>query len=149
MKAFILAAGLGIRLGTLTKDHPKVMLEVGGKKILERTIAQLKRAGVGDLVINTHYFPEAIISYFGDGSKWRVKINYSFEQDILGTAGGLKKVEGQFRKEKEFLVVYGDNLYDVDFRKFIDETSKAKILIMLFNRTKNPNSGAAGSSRSR
>src|SRR4051812_35297561 len=115
MKAFILAAGLGTRLRPLTEDRPKVMIEVGGKKILERTFAQLKAAGVVDLVINTHYFSESVTNYFGDGSKWGMKIKYSHEPEILGTAGGLKKVAADFNREKEFLVVYGDNVFDLDF----------------------------------
>ena len=146
MKAFILAAGLGTRLRPLTDNQPKVMLEVGRKKILERTIEQLKEAGVEELVINLHYFPEKVKLYFGDGSKWGVKINYSYEPEILGTAGGLKKVEKYFAGEKEFLVVYGDNAYNVDFKKFMDQPflAGADYIIMLFNRNKSPNSGIAG-----
>ncbi len=113
---------------------------------MERTIEQLKSAGVDDLVINTHYFPEAVTSYFGNGSKWGVKITYSFEPEILGTAGGLKKVEVDFNQQQEFLVVYGDNVFDLDFKKFINEPLKEQspCLVMLFDRTKSPNSGIAG-----
>lgn len=145
MKAMILAAGLGTRLKPLTDDKPKVMLEIGGKYILERTIEQLKRAGITDLVINTHYFPEKITEYFGNGSKFGVKIKYSHEKEILGTAGGLKKVEEKFKNEKEFLVVYGDNVYDLDFKKIVrTDLEGSKVLITLFNREVNLNSGAAG-----
>lgn len=144
MKAFILAAGLGTRLKPLTDDKPKVMVEIGGEKILERTIKQLKSAGVDSLVINSHYFPEAVTSYFGDGSKWGVKIKYSFEPSILGTAGGLKKVEDEFKNEKEFLVVYGDNVYDVNFTAIIQQPLTTPCMIVLFDRSKNQNSGAAG-----
>ncbi len=144
MKAFILAAGLGTRLRPLTESQPKVMLEVGGKKILERTIGQLKKAGVGDLVINTHYFPEAVPNYFGNGGKWGVEIKYSFEPEILGTAGGLKKVEDEFTDEREFLVVYGDNVFDLDFLGIANQPLKSACSVLLFDRTVNPNSGAAG-----
>jgi NDP-sugar pyrophosphorylase family protein len=146
MKAFILAAGLGTRLRPLTDSQPKVMVEVGGQKILERTIKQLKNAGVDELIVNTHYFPENVTNYFGDGNKWGVKIKYSFEPEILGTAGGLKKVEEYFKNEKEFLVIYGDNVFDLDFNKFINHQLKpnCRCLVMLFDRTKSPNSGIAG-----
>lgn len=144
MKAFILAAGLGTRLRPLTEKQPKVMVEVGGQKILERTIGQLRGAGVDEFVINTHYFPEVVPNYFGDGSKWGVKIEYSNERDILGTAGGLKKVEEKFKSEKEFLVVYGDNVFDLDFSPFIAQPLKSCCLMMLFDRNKSPNSGIAG-----
>jgi NDP-sugar pyrophosphorylase family protein len=130
MKAFILAAGLGTRLRPLTEKQPKVMVEVGGQKILERTIDQLRAAGVDEFIINTHYFPEIVPNYFGDGHKWGVKIEYSHERDILGTAGGLKKVEERFRSEKEFLVVYGDNVFDLDFSPFIQKPLAAERLIM-------------------
>jgi mannose-1-phosphate guanylyltransferase/mannose-1-phosphate guanylyltransferase/phosphomannomutase len=144
MKAFILAAGLGTRLRPLTEKQPKVMVEVGGQKILERTIGQLRGAGVDEFVINTHYFPEVVPGYFEDGQKWGVKVEYSHERDILGTAGGLKKVEEKFKSEKEFLVVYGDNVFDLDFSPFIQQPLKSSCLMMLFDRTKSPNSGIAG-----
>ncbi len=144
MKAFILAAGLGTRLRPLTENQPKVMVEVGGQKILERTIGQLRSAGVDEFIINTHYFPEVVPKYFGDGSKWGVKIVYSHERDILGTAGGLKKVEDSFKNEKEFLVVYGDNVFDLDFSPFIEKPLNSACMIMLFDRNKSPNSGIAG-----
>ncbi len=144
MKVFILAAGLGTRLRPLTEEKPKVMLEVGGKKILERTIEELHEAGVDDFIINTHYFPKSVADYFGSGKAWGVKIKYSHEPQILGTAGGLKKVENDFINEREFLVIYGDNVYDVDFKKFVGTPLESQVLIMLFDRNKNPNSGAAG-----
>lgn len=144
MKAFILAAGLGTRLRPLTENQPKVMVEVGGQKILERTIKQLKKAGIDDLVINTHYFPEVVPNYFGDGSKWGVKIQYSYEPEILGTAGGLKKCEEHLKNEKEFLVVYGDNVFDLGFAPIVSQPLKALCMVVLFDRTINPNSGAAG-----
>jgi mannose-1-phosphate guanylyltransferase len=144
MKAFILAAGLGTRLRPLTEKQPKVMVEVGGRKILERTISQLKLAGVDDLIINTHYFPEAVTNYFDDGGKFGVKIEYSFEPKILGTAGGLKKVEEKFLNEKEFLVVYGDNAFDLDFKKIVNVPLSTDGIVVLFDRNKSPNSGAAG-----
>jgi mannose-1-phosphate guanylyltransferase/mannose-1-phosphate guanylyltransferase/phosphomannomutase len=142
MKAFILAAGLGTRLRPLTEKQPKVMVEVGGQKILERTIDQLRAAGVDEFIINTHYFPEIVPNYFGDGHKWGVKIEYSHERDILGTAGGLKKVEERFRSEKEFLVVYGDNVFDLDFSPFIQKPLAGSCMLMLYDRSKSPNSEA-------
>lgn len=145
MKAFILAAGLGTRLKPLTENQPKVMVEVGGRKILERTIGQLKKAGVDDLVINTHHFPQVVPNYFGDGGKFGVKIQYSHEPEILGTAGGLKKVEDYFKNEKEFLVVYGDNVFDLDFKEIINQPfNNSSCIVTLFDRTKNAHSGIAG-----
>lgn len=145
MKAFILAAGLGTRLRPLTDNQPKVMVEVAGKKILERTIEQLAASGVRDLVINTHYYPESVTSYFGSGEKHGVNIEYSHEPELLGTAGAVKKAQKHFVNEKEFLVVYGDNVFDIDLQKFMDTPlADSNIMVMLFDRNKSSNSGMAG-----
>lgn len=144
MKAFILAAGVGSRLRPLTDSRPKVMLEIAGKKILERTIEQLKKTGIKDFVINVHYLPSVITEFFGNGEKFGVTINYSLEEELLGTAGAVKKVQAQFEKEKEFLLVYGDNIFDVDFEDFVKAPQLSTALIMLFHRHTNPNSKIAG-----
>lgn len=114
-KAMVLAAGEGTRLRPLTERMPKCMVTVGGKPVLEHNICLLRRYGVTDLVINLYHMPDAVISYFGDGSAWDVSIRYSVEKDLLGTAGGLKKVESHF--DEPFFVWYGDNLSNIDLHK--------------------------------
>ena len=89
MKAFILAAGKGERLGSLTETVPKPMLELAGKPILEYNILMCKKAGVHDIFINLHYLPNKISDYFGDGKKFGVNIQYNYENELLGTAGGI------------------------------------------------------------
>lgn len=108
MKAAVLAAGLGARLRPITDQVPKCMLPVGGKPILEHNVKWLSRFGFTELVINLHHLPHVIMDYFGDGSRWGVNITYSFEQMILGTAGGVKRAAQHF--DDTFLVWYGDNL---------------------------------------
>lgn len=119
MKAFILAAGKGNRLGSLTKTVPKPMLELAGKPILEHNILMCKNAGVQDIFINLHYLPNKITDYFGDGAKLGVKIKYNYEPDLLGTAGGilffLDKLE-----ESPFYVIYGDNYTEFDLNELKD-----------------------------
>jgi NDP-sugar pyrophosphorylase family protein len=116
MKAMLLAAGLGTRLRPLTDHLPKCMVPVGGKPILEHTIEWLKSYAVTEVMINLYYLPQSVMEYFGDGSKWGTKITYSVEKEILGTAGGVKKV-AQFFEEEAFIVWYGDNLCTCDIER--------------------------------
>lgn len=122
MRALILAAGLGTRLKPLTNQLPKVMVNIAGKPLLLYHLQSLKKSGCKNIWINLHHFPDSIKSYFGDGTKFGVKITYSFEEKLLGTAGALKnpksRIEKEFRKGR-FLVVYGDNLIDFDYSKLI------------------------------
>ena len=112
MNAMILAAGKGTRLYPLTETLPKPMVPVAGKPVLEHTVNWLKRHGVDRIVINLHHQGSAIRAYFGDGSRWGVALRYSEEPELLGTAGGVKRVEAFF--DDPFLVVYGDVLTDLD-----------------------------------
>jgi len=108
MKAMILAAGKGTRLRPYTNQIPKCMIPIAGKPILAYIIEWLGKHGIREIIINLHYLPEVIKSYFGEGEKWGVKIFYSHEERLLGTAGGVKNVEFFF--DGPFLVWYGDNL---------------------------------------
>lgn len=117
-QAVILCAGLGTRLRPLTDTTPKPMLPLLGKPMLEWNIEQFKKHGVREFFINLHYLPDVIRNYFGDGSKWGVKINYYFEPEILGTAGGVKgfeKIIGDV-----FYLIYGDMLSLVDYSKMAE-----------------------------
>lgn len=89
------------------------MVSVGGKPILEHNIAWLKKYGVSDVMINLHYLPQVVMDHFGDGSKWGIRIHYSVEKEILGTAGGVKNV-APFFEDEPFIVWYGDNLCTCD-----------------------------------
>ncbi len=118
MKAVLLAAGEGTRLGKLIEDAPKVMLPVNGVPVLEHTIRRLEKQGFRDFFINLHHLPDAIREYFADGKRLGVRIAYSYEPEILGTAGAVGKLLPQLGGEP-FLVVYGDNLTDCDFRGLV------------------------------
>jgi mannose-1-phosphate guanylyltransferase len=108
MKAMVLCAGYGTRLGDLTREIPKPMLLVEGKPMLEHIIAHLRRQGFNQLAVNLHFRPEQIQDYFGDGARFGVQIKYSYEPQLLGTAGALKKMEPFFAGAPQFLVQYGD-----------------------------------------
>ncbi len=89
MKAMILAAGEGRRMRPLTNTTPKPLLEVGGRALLEHHILNLRAAGFSELVVNAAYLGEQIADFCGDGSKWGVHIQVSFEPEPLETAGGV------------------------------------------------------------
>ena len=111
MKAMILAAGLGTRLGTATRDLPKGMLDANGHPLLEYIVASLSQHGFDEIVVNLHHHGDTIRDYFGDGSRWGVQIVYSEESELLGTAGAVKNVESFFGDD-DFLVHYGDVVTD-------------------------------------
>jgi NDP-sugar pyrophosphorylase family protein len=118
VKALILAAGLGTRLGMLTRDQPKPMLHLAGRPLLEHTIALLHAHGVRDVAINLHFYPDIIRAYFGDGSAFGVRLVYSEERLLLGTAGAAKRLQA-FLNEP-FYVMYGDVLTDIDLSELAD-----------------------------
>lgn len=113
MKAIILAAGKGKRLGPVTEKLPKPMIEIEGEPILLHNVLWLKNEGIVDFHINLHYLPDVIKNYFGDGRRWGVKITYYYEPKILGTAGAVKNIAESW--DEDFLVVYGDNFYKSGF----------------------------------
>ena len=114
-QAVILAAGLGTRLRPYTDTMPKPMIPILGKPMLQWNIEQFKKHGIMEFFINLHYLPDVIKNYFGDGSKFGVKITYNVEPIILGTAGGVKAFED--RLGDEFFLTYGDTLSLVDYSK--------------------------------
>lgn len=114
MKAMILAAGRGTRLRPLTNTCPKPMVPIGKRPLLEHVIRLLAKHGFGELVINLHHLPHIIQNYFGDGKAWGVKIHYSLEADLRGTAGAVAQVADFFTES--FLVYYGDHLSNVDLK---------------------------------
>jgi mannose-1-phosphate guanylyltransferase/phosphomannomutase len=114
----ILAAGEGTRLRPLTLDRPKPMVPIAGRPLLEYIVNWLAGYGVREIAINLHYRPEAIVSHFGDGAVYGVRITYSHENPILGTAGAVRKL-ADFFDSGPFLVVYGDVLTDLDLRQLL------------------------------
>jgi NDP-sugar pyrophosphorylase family protein len=117
MKGMILAAGEGKRLRPLTDYLPKPMLPLAGQPLLEHVIKHLRDCGVTDLAINLHHLPAAVMDYFGDGSHWGVNLCYSVEERLLGSAGGVKRLESFF--DDTFLVYYGDVYTVADLRPMI------------------------------
>lgn len=89
LRAVVMAGGVGTRLRPLTEDLPKPMLPVGDRPVMEHIVDQLRRTGIREVSISTHYKSETIIRHFGDGQKYGVNISYVVEESPLGTAGAL------------------------------------------------------------
>jgi len=115
MSAVILAAGRGERLLPLTKNYPKPLTPVLGKPLLEHIVETLKEAMVTDIVIVTGYLNHFIQEYFGDGSKFHVKIRYAYNPVYKNGNGTSLKVARELLAEDEaFLLLMSDHLIDVD-----------------------------------
>lgn len=122
MKAIILSAGKGERVRDLNRDSrdrekPKVLLEILGKPMIVWNIELLKRYGVKDIAINTHYMAEKIKGYLGNGESFGVRLNYSYEPELLGTSGALNNFRDFFNER--FFVLYGDVISQMNLEKLV------------------------------
>lgn len=120
---FIMAGGFGTRLRPLTDNCPKPMLKVGGKPILETIINSFKKLGFINFYISTHYLPEVIHDYFGNGEKHNINITYINEDKPLGTGGALGLLPNTIPK-LPIIMVNGDILTNVNFEKLLDFHNK-------------------------
>ena len=118
MKAMILAAGLGTRLRPLTEEISKPMVPIVNRPVMEHIVDLLARHGFKELYVNLHYHPDVITSHFGDGDRWGLSITYSFEEELRGTAGGVKKLEKELGGDT-FLIISGDALTDLDLSALV------------------------------
>jgi mannose-1-phosphate guanylyltransferase/mannose-1-phosphate guanylyltransferase/phosphomannomutase len=108
----VLAAGLGTRLRPITYEMPKPMVPVLNKPVMEHILLLLARHGFTETIANLHWFPELIQEHFGDGSRLGVELSYSYEEQLLGTSGGVRNAAGFLGDS--FLVISGDALTDLD-----------------------------------
>jgi mannose-1-phosphate guanylyltransferase len=111
MKAMVLAAGLGTRLRPLTYEITKPMVPVLDRPVMEHILDLIDRHSFDGVIANLHYFPETIREYFGE------RISYRFEEQLLGTAGGVRAC-AEFFGDEPFLVISGDALTDIDLTAF-------------------------------
>ncbi len=123
MQAVILAGGKGLRFRPYTTVIPKPLIPVGDYPILEIIIKQLKNHNFKDIVISTGHLAELIYAYFGKGKKWGVNIKYIYETKPLNTAGALKLIK---KLDNDFLVINGDILCDLNYKKFFNYHLKNK-----------------------
>jgi NDP-sugar pyrophosphorylase family protein len=116
LRAVILAGGKGRRLAPYTTILPKPLMPINDMPILEVVIRQLRGAGIRDITLSVGYLSSLLEAYFGNGSKWGVRIHYSREETPLGTAGPLALVSGL---GSPFLVMNGDLLTTLDYAAMI------------------------------
>jgi len=118
MKVVILAGGRGTRLKPYTMVFPKPLMPIDDKPILEIIIRQLKSQGLKDIIITVGYLGELIMNFFGNGSKFGVNIEYSKEDQPMGTAGGLGLIKDDLTDT--FLMINGDTLTTLNYSELID-----------------------------
>lgn len=133
MKAMILAAGLGTRLKPFTDKHPKALVTVNGKTILQRNIEYLAGFGIKDVIVNVHHFANQIINLIKNKNGFGSKITFSDEtNEVLETGGGIKKAGWFFEKEKDpFVVMNVDVLTDMNLEEMISQHKKQNPLVTL------------------
>jgi MurNAc alpha-1-phosphate uridylyltransferase len=139
MKAMILAAGRGSRLGRFTEQTPKPLIKVQGRSLIEHRLLALAAAGIKAVVINVSYLAEKIQQQLGDGSQFGLKIIYSLEPERLETGGGIKQALSLLG-EQPFLLTNADLLTDFPYEELTQQQPKIAHLVLV----KNPKHVPAG-----
>ena len=122
MKAMILAAGFGKRLGDLTRDIPKPLIEIKGKALIDYHIEKLISAGFSSVSINVHYLADKIIDHVQSKFSGKIELIFSHEENILGTGGGVYQGTSGYGQE-DILIINSDIFSDFDYRNFLDKKS--------------------------
>jgi len=133
MKALIFAAGRGERMRPLTDSTPKPLLVAGGKPLIAWHLEKLAALGVSDVVVNTSWLGTQFPTALGDGSRWRLRLHYSYEGPVpLETGGGMLKAM-EVLGDAPFLAVNGDIWTDYDFAKLPREPNGVAHLLLVDN----------------
>lgn len=135
MKVVIMAGGRGTRISSIASEIPKPMIPICGKPVLQHEIECLRDQGFTDIILTVSYMADAIINYFGDGSKIGVRIDYFIEEEPLGNAGALFRIKDKL--SDDFLLLNADSLFNVDFNRFVNYHKEKGGLVTLFT---HPNS---------
>jgi NDP-sugar pyrophosphorylase family protein len=144
MKALVLAAGRSTRIRAVAGDLPKPLLPVEGRPILEHTLTWLAESGIREVWINLHYQGEQIRRFAGTGERFGLRVRYSEEEPILGTAGAVDRLRDEWTDT--FLVVYGDNLVRFTLAGLLHAHRQrgAPATLALFDPARQPSTGIAG-----
>jgi mannose-1-phosphate guanylyltransferase len=143
--ALLLTAGLGTRLQPLTYLRAKAAVPINGEPLVVRAIRALAAAGIRDLVLNLHHRPATIAGIVGDGAALGVRVRYSWEQPVLGSAGGPRRALPLLTNgpDDDFLIVNGDTLTDLDFGSLLARHRESGALVTMAL-IKNPRPGHYG-----
>ncbi|MBD3169479.1 MAG: NTP transferase domain-containing protein [candidate division Zixibacteria bacterium] len=129
MNAFLLAAGLGTRLRPLTCEIPKCMVEICGKPLLGWWLEKLEALSIEKVLINTHHLAPQVERFVAENN-FNINIELFHEDELLGSAGTIKANRG-FIDDKDFLIIYGDNLTNIDLKPMIDHhVEKSPVMTM-------------------
>ena len=132
MNALIFAAGLGTRLKPLTDTMPKALVPLAGKPLLQWQVEKLRDAGITDITVNVHHFPDMIIDTIRRNNGWGCNISVSDERDcLLDTGGGLKKVKSEILNTP-ILACNVDILSNIDIRALIaqyEQTGVSQLVV--------------------
>jgi mannose-1-phosphate guanylyltransferase len=144
MKAMVLAAGLGTRLRPLTNDRPKALVEVCGRTLLEITLTRLRDFGINDVIINVHHYADIVIDHVKAAGNFGMHIEFSREDVLLDTGGGLKKVAWFFSESDEsgnpsasadedepFILHNVDVISNIDLQRMVEVHKKSAALATL------------------
>lgn len=137
MRAMILAAGRGERMGELTQHTPKPLLKVNGHYLIEYAIRQLQQAGICEIVINVSYLAEQIKTALGDGSQYNVAIAYSEEEERLETGGGIFQAL-PLLGEDPFIVISSDIITNYPLQQLPKDPKGLAHLVMVDNPSYHP-----------
>lgn len=124
MQAILLAGGLGTRLRSVVSDRPKPMALIEDKPFMEYVVHELSRNGITEIIFAVGYKGSMVEEYFGDGSRFaapdgtRLKVQYAYEEELLGTAGAIKNA-GRLVTEDSFFVLNADTFYQMDYRRLV------------------------------
>jgi NDP-sugar pyrophosphorylase family protein len=137
MKAMVLAAGLGTRLRPLTNDRPKALVEVGGRTLLEITLNRLREFGVHDVIINVHHYADMVIDRLKAAGNFGMHIEFSREDVLLDTGGGLKKAawflggSSDASNDDPFILHNVDVMSNIDLQRMVEVHKQRKALATL------------------
>ncbi|HJQ69522.1 MAG TPA: NDP-sugar synthase [Blastocatellia bacterium] len=133
MKAMILAAGFGTRLWPLTEDRTKPAIPFLKRPLIAYTVEYLASHGIRDIIVNLHHQPDSITRALGDGSHLGVKVEYSYEEEILGTSGAIDRVRDKLEAE-DFIVINGKIVTDIDLSEAISAHRERQAIATLILR---------------
>lgn len=135
MNAMVLAAGLGTRLRPLTNDRPKALVEVGGRTLLEITLTRLRGFGIQDVIINVHHYADMVIDHVKAADNFGMRIEFSREDILLDTGGGLKKaawfLDGHANADEPFILHNVDVISTIDLQRLVESHKKNNALATL------------------